>query len=153
MLRHASSPLYYPFATVRLKCNMKLKLWVRCCLKLAAFCWWNFRVNASSALLFWHYSAWKLVTTTANNKGKQQQCTSRNADSPNEQRTTPRIRDALRCASAAMPSGAERLSKRAFLVMGRTSCPCGLRFSNVLPLSDTLWMGRAVSGVCGTCSL
>lgn len=132
-------------AAVRLKCNMKLKLWVRCCRKLAAFCWWNFRVNASSALLFWHYSAWKLGTTTtkaANNKGKQQQrpqCTSRNADSPNEQRTTLRIHDA-RCASAAMPSGAERLSKRAFLVMGRTSCPCGLRFSNALPLSDTLWM-------------
>lgn len=135
------STLY--LAAVRLKCNMKLKLWVRCCLKLAAFCWWNFRVNASSALLFWHYSAWKLVTTTttaANNKRKQQQrqqCTSRNADSPNEQRTTLRIHDA-RCASAAMPSGAERLSKRAFLVMGRTSCPCGLRFSNALPLSDTL---------------
>lgn len=31
------STLY--LAAVRLKCNMKLKLWVRCCLKLAAFCW------------------------------------------------------------------------------------------------------------------
>lgn len=102
LLRH--SPLPPPLhAAVRFKCNMKLKLWVRCCLKLAAFCWWNFRVNASSALLFWHYSAWKLVTTTTttavNNKGKQQQrqqCTSRNADSPNEQRTTLRIHDAMR---------------------------------------------------------
>lgn len=103
------STLY--LAAVRLKCNMKLMLWVRCSLKLAAFCWWNFRVNASSALLFWHYSAWKLVTTTttaANNKRKQQQqqCTSRNADSPNEQRTTLRIHDAPRCQAgqSACPS-------------------------------------------------